>query len=459
MVAEPAHGHRHRQCNQYRQQHRIAHLPRPGRANEQAVQQVTPHCNQRQHRQVGQIRIGRRPHTVDVGLQVDEQVPTQQEQAGKAQAGDQRPAAGHHQRAAQGVAITGANGMAAQCFHRVRQPVEGIGGQQQAVQQQGVGRHGGLTQARALHGNQQEHQLQRQATQEDVAVYRQQRAPGLPAFERRPRHLPRVGPQGRAGQGQAQQGCTPLGDHRCPRRTQYTPIQPQDEPQVQDDVQQVGGQQDGQRCPSVLGAQKPAHQRVAGQCCGQTQQAGVEEVFGGLLQGCAGLHGMKCKLAERQGQQADQHREGDRQQQPLHQHLAQRRAIATAGGLGGETGGAHAQEAHQADHEGEQRGAHGHGTQLMGVGEVADDRAVDQRHQRHGDVGQDHRRSQRPDLVVGRAVAPVGRELGHLHSIETWGRYVPPRGLARSHRKVLLLRTAPTCGSGQAREGAHSGPL
>ncbi len=159
MVAEPAHGDRHRQCNQHRQQHRIAHLPRPGRAYEQAVQQVTPHCNQRQQRQVGQIWVGRRPHTADVGLQVDEQVPTQQEQPGKAQAGDQRPAAGHHQRTAQGVAVTGTNGVATQGLHRMRQPVECIGSQQQAVEQQGVGGHCGLAQACALYGNQQKHQL------------------------------------------------------------------------------------------------------------------------------------------------------------------------------------------------------------------------------------------------------------------------------------------------------------
>ncbi len=271
--------------------------------------------------------------------------------------------------------------------------------------------------------------------------------------------MPRVGPQGRAGQGQAQQGGTPLGDHRCPRRTQHTPIQPQDEPQVQDDVQQVGGQQDGQRSPGVLGAQKPANQRVAGQRRRQAKQARVKEVFGGLLQGCAGLHRMKCKLAERYGQQADQHRETNRQQQPLHQHLAQRRAVATAGGLGGEAGRPHAQEAHQADHEGEQRGAHRHGAQLVGVGEVADDRAVDQRHQRHGDVGQDHRRGQRPDLVVGRAVAPVGRELGHLHSMRLGTAVRPFAGLPAPTGKCCSCGRRQTCGSGQAREGAHSGPL
>ncbi|MNO93157.1 hypothetical protein D3C76_847490 [compost metagenome] len=142
----------------------------------------------------------------------------------------------------------------------------------------------------------------------------------------------------------------------------------------------------------------------------------MEEVFGGLLQGCAGLHGVQRQLAEGQGQQADQHGEADCQQQPLHQHLAQRCTVATAGGLGGEAGGAHAQEAHQADHEREQCRPHRHCAQLVSMGQVADDRAVDQGHQRHGDVGQDHRRGQAPHFAMGQAVAPVGGQRGHAGS-------------------------------------------
>ncbi|MNE37031.1 hypothetical protein D3C80_1308690 [compost metagenome] len=122
---------------------------------------------------------------------------------------------------------------------------------------------------------------------------------------------------------------------------------------------------------------------------------------------------MKCKLAEGQGQQADDHGKAQGQQQPLHQHLAQRCAVAAAGSLGRKTGRAHAQKAHQADHEGEQGGAHRHCAQLMGMGQVANDGAVDQRHQRYRDIGEDHRCGQAPDLAVGRAVAPVGGEGAH----------------------------------------------
>ena len=51
--------------------------------------------------------------------------------------------------------------------------------------------------------------------------------------------------------------------------------------------------------------------------------------------------------------------------------------------------------------------AHRHGAELVRVGQVADHGAVHQRHHGHGNVGKNHRRGQRPDPVVGRAVAPV----------------------------------------------------
>ena len=99
----------------------------------------------------------------------------------------------------------------------MRQPIQRIGGQQQAIEQQCIGRYGRLAQACALQGDQQEHQLQRQAAQENVAVHGQQRSPGLPVLQCCPCDLPWVGAQRRAGQGQAEQGGTPLGNHRGPR--------------------------------------------------------------------------------------------------------------------------------------------------------------------------------------------------------------------------------------------------
>ncbi|PES04372.1 hypothetical protein CN501_32160, partial [Bacillus cereus] len=78
-----------------------------------------------------------------------------------------------------------------------------------------------------------------------------------------------------------------------------------------------------------------------------------------------------------------------------------------------------------------------------------DDRAVDQRHQRYRDVGQDHRRGQRPDLAVGGAVAPVGSELGHVHSMRFWGRCVPLRGLPPPQESVALVAGAKPVGAGE----------
>ncbi|MNT94159.1 hypothetical protein D3C72_2357880 [compost metagenome] len=49
----------------------------------------------------------------------------------------------------------------------------------------------------------------------------------------------------------------------------------------------------------------------------------------------------------------------------------------------------------------------------MGMGQVADYGAVDQGHQWYGNIRKYHRRGQRPDLDMGRAVAPVGQQTGH----------------------------------------------
>ncbi|CAI8926031.1 hypothetical protein EMIT0P218_40010 [Pseudomonas sp. IT-P218] len=53
----------------------------------------------------------------------------------------------------------------------------------------------------------------------------------------------------------------------------------------------------------------------------------------------------------------------------------------------------------------------------MGMGQVANNGAVDQCHQRYGNVRENHRRSQRPDPTMGWAVAPVGDQVGHAGSL------------------------------------------
>ena len=112
----------------------------------------------------------------------------------------------------------------------------------------------------------------------------------------------------------------------------------------------------------------------------------MEEVAGQLIELWGRLHPLQGQMAQRNAHSAQHHRQAQRQQQALQQDLPQRRTIVAPGGLGGEPGGAHAQEAHGPRQEGIQAGADGHGAQLMGVGQVADDHAVDQGHQRHGDI-------------------------------------------------------------------------
>ncbi|MCY1367217.1 hypothetical protein D9M69_541430 [compost metagenome] len=63
--------------------------------------------------------------------------------------------------------------MSAQGFDSVGQAIEGVGGQQQAIEQKSVGRDRGVAQPCALHRDQEEHRLQCQAADEDIAVDRQ----------------------------------------------------------------------------------------------------------------------------------------------------------------------------------------------------------------------------------------------------------------------------------------------
>ena len=97
VVAQPLQGPGNRQYQHHRQQHPIAHFPRPRCTDKQPIEQITPHCNQRQYREVGQVDIGGFAHAGDIGLHGDEQMAAEGEQQGETHAGDQRPTTGNHQ--------------------------------------------------------------------------------------------------------------------------------------------------------------------------------------------------------------------------------------------------------------------------------------------------------------------------------------------------------------------------
>ena len=126
---------------------------------------------------------------------------------------------------------------------------------------------------------------------------------------------------------------------------------------------------------------------------------------------------MQRDAAQRDAQRAQDNRQSHGQQQALQQNLPQRRAIPASGSLGSEPGRAHAQKAHGPGEKGIQAGPDRDGAQLMGMGQVTDDGTVDQRHQRYGNVRQNHGRGERPDPTMGRAVAPVGDQVGHAGSL------------------------------------------
>ncbi|MNQ87365.1 hypothetical protein D3C85_1025840 [compost metagenome] len=139
--------------------------------------------------------------------------------------------------------------------------------------------------------------------------------------------------------------------------------------------------------------------------------------MGGLFKGGRRLHQAQRGMTEGDRQQPQQDRKQQRQQQALQQDLAQPGSIVTSGRLCGETCRTHTQKTHGPGQQAVQAGTHCHRTQLVGMGQMADHRAVDQRHQGHGNIRKDHRRGQRPDPPMGGAVAPVVKQLGHAGSL------------------------------------------
>ena len=92
--------------------------------------------------------------------------------------------------------------------------------------------------------------------------------------------------------------------------------------------------------------------------------------------------------------------QGERRHRRLGCRGDQGPVVARAKRLGGEAGGAHAQEAQhpiQGVHDGR---ADGHGAQVAGIGQLPHDRGVHRAHQGNGQIGQDHWPGQRPDAAV-----------------------------------------------------------
>ncbi|MNL42794.1 hypothetical protein D3C87_1652730 [compost metagenome] len=173
------------------------------------------------------------------------------------------------------------------------QAIEGVGGQQQSIEQQGVGRDSGVTQSRTLYGDQEKHRLQGQAADKNVTVDRQQRTPALPPAQGCPDDMAGVGAQRLTGHQQTDQRAGPFGDHRSPGGTDHAPFQAQHKPQVQGDVDQVGAQENRQRRAGVLRAEEPADQCITGQRRGQPEQPRMEKLAGHLIQFCRRLHEMQ----------------------------------------------------------------------------------------------------------------------------------------------------------------------
>src|SRR5690606_5199949 len=162
-----------------------------------------------------------------------------------------------------------------------------------------------------------------------------------PAAQRGQQQPTRMAGQFPAAQQQADRQAAPFGRHRGPGGAAPAPAQPQHAPQAQQQAEQVAGQQDGQSRARGLRAAKPADQRLAGEHRRQAEQTGVDVLARQLIQASRRLHQPQGEAAAGDRQQTQGQGQQQAEQPRLQQQQAQRSAIATPAGLGGEAGGAH----------------------------------------------------------------------------------------------------------------------
>jgi hypothetical protein len=163
----------------------------------------------------------------------------------------------------------------------------------------------------------------------------------------------------------------------------------------------------------VLQPEQPAQEHHVGQARGGAEQTDAD-VAGELGADPRG------RLEQQQGGPDDEWPRRDQQQgdqRPEHERPDQ--AGAQLGGIGateslrGEPGGAHAQEAEHEIENVERKRAERHRPKVMGLGQMADHRRVDDAEQRHGEIGQNQRPGESPRFAVqvrrGVRIRPSGR--------------------------------------------------
>ena len=131
------------------------------------------------------------------------------------------------------------------------------------------------------------------------------------------------------------------------------------------------------------------------------------------------------ELRNRNLQQQDSERDCEADNHCLPERYAQPVVVPCAVTLGGNTGRSHAQEVHTHVQEREDRPADSDGAEVRRALEVAGNAGVDHAEQGHGDIGQDQRRGNTPDVAVCRHQPKALTPVSSLPTTSWWTVSVP----------------------------------
>jgi len=207
-------------------------------------------------------------------------------------------------------------------------------------------------------------------------------------------------PELTAHQHDAQAHGGDLGDHRGDGDTDHPHSQPENEPEIENDVQAVHEDLQDQGGAGVLDAEEPAGQGIHAERRRGAPDADMEIVAGQVRHLAAGADDLQRRPQDGRLDDDGDEADGDAQDPGPGQPGPHLGRVAGAQRLGRQARGAHAQEIHDVIDEGEDQGADGDGADELRSGQVADHGDIDGAQERQGQVGEYHRAGQAPGLAV-----------------------------------------------------------
>ena len=197
-----------------------------------------------------------------------------------------------------------------------------------------------------------------------------------------------------------------LGEHARPGHAADPQPHLQREPPGQRCVAEVEQQLRGQRVAGAAQADEQPHQHVVGEYGRRTPHADRHVLVHQREHFALGPEQSGSEQQHQVARGEDRKPEHETDRRASEQQCAQPRSIARAERLRGESGGPHAQEAESPEQQVEHHGAQRDRAGRFGPRQSTDDRGIDDAHQRHRQVRENHRQRdpQHRCVAVARSV-------------------------------------------------------